>query len=68
MGGVINENIWILKTIKKREKIKCGCNMTCSKCDNKMIMFGITESGHYKYYCEKCYNIQINHTKSKISH
>ncbi len=39
--------------------------MTCSKCGNKMVMFGVTESGYYKYYCEKCHNIKISHTKKK---
>ncbi len=31
-------------------------------------MFGVTDNGNYKYYCEKCHNIEVSHTKGVISH
>jgi len=37
--------------------------MICPNCGNKMEMFGILESGMYKYYCTKCYRIEFKDRK-----
>lgn len=29
----------------------------CKECNEKMKMFGVTERGKYKYYCNKCHKI-----------
>jgi len=39
--------------------------MTCPNCGSKMELFGVLESGAYKYYCEKCYKIEIRDGRKK---
>lgn len=39
--------------------------MVCPNCKNKMTLFGITERGEYKYYCNKCTRIEIERKDKK---
>ena len=42
-------------------------SIKCSKCKKEMKVFGVTESGAYKYQCDICYKIvHINRKNGEI--
>lgn len=39
--------------------------MMCPICRNIMSLFGVTERGEHKYYCNKCYKIEFEDRRRK---
>jgi len=43
-----------------------AAHMKCPNCGSEMEMFGILESGMYKYYCIKCHRIEFKDRRKNV--